>query len=100
MRGRALVAPWYVVAMSRSWGLHAIVLLAVLAASAAAVTWDGGDRKVLIVAFFWMPLALVYTAVSTAMVALLRPGRAMVALAHVIALALAIFAPLLFVKTG
>ena len=86
--------------MRRNWGFHAIVLLAVLAASLVVVTWDQGDRKVLIAAFFWMPLALVYAAVSTATVALLRPGRPWVGLAHVLALALAIFAPFVMVKAG
>lgn len=86
--------------MRRNWGLHAIVLLAVLAASAIWMMWGQGDRKVLIVAFVWMPLALVSAATSTATVALLRPGRARVGLAHVLALALAIFAPLLFIRSG
>lgn len=86
--------------MRQSWGFHTIVLLAVLAASALLLTWDQGDRKILIIAFFWTPLALVYAVVSTAMVALLRPGRAWVVLGHVIALALAIFAPLFMVWAG
>lgn len=85
--------------MRRAWGLHAIVLLAVLGAFVVAIAVNGpGDRVVLILAFVGMPLALVYTAVSTAMVALLRPGRPSVALAHVLALLLGTLAPLLFVK--
>jgi hypothetical protein len=85
--------------MGRAWGVHAIVLAGVLGATLAWIAASGADL-VLVAAFVWMPLALVYTALSTALVALLRPGRGWVALAHAVALALAAFAPLLFVKSA
>lgn len=88
--------------MRRAWGLHAIVLAAVLAALLLAlwlvVNEGAAGGFVLMAGFVWLPVALVYTAISTLAVALLRPGRGQVALAHAIALVLGSFAPLLLLK--
>lgn len=89
--------------MRRAWGLHAIVLLVVLGGLLAALTLtNSSDRTgvALVMAFVWIPVALVYSAVSTIMLLLLRPGRMAVAIAHVLALGLGVLAPLLWLKAG
>ena len=75
--------------MRRTWGIHAIVLVLVLGGLLTALTLtNGSDRTgvALVMAFVWVPVAVVYSAVSTIMLLLLRPGRLAVALAHVVAL--------------
>ena len=66
----------------------------------AMALMDRSAGFALIVAFVWMPVAVVYAAVSTIVLLLLRPGRAAVAVAHAVALGLAVLAPLLFLKAG
>lgn len=83
--------------MRRAWGLHAIAVVVLLGAMALM---DRSAGFALIVAFVWMPVAVVYAAVSTIVLLLLRPGRVAVAVAHAVALGLAVLAPLLFLKAG
>lgn len=89
--------------MRRAWGIHAIVLVLVLGGLLAALALtNGGDRTgvALVMAFVWVPVAVVYSAVSTIMLLLLRPGRLAVALAHVVALGVGVLAPLFWLKAG
>ncbi len=90
--------------MRRSWGLHAIVLVMVLAALLLAMAYTAGGFDemgfAMLFAFFWIPFALVYTLLSTVIVRVLRPGRPRVALAHVIALAIGALVPLFWLQTS
>ncbi|MBL8973926.1 MAG: hypothetical protein JNK56_25265 [Myxococcales bacterium] len=87
--------------MRRAWGLHAIAVVVLLGGLLGAMAlMDRSAGFALIVAFVWMPVAVVYAAVSTIVLLLLRPGRAAVAVAHAVALGLAVLAPLLFLKSG
>jgi hypothetical protein len=74
--------------MARIWGVHAIVLVAVLGASLAYLAGNAQDFAAA-VKFFWIPIAAIYAVVSTALVALFEPGRGGVAVVHVLALVLA-----------
>lgn len=82
--------------MSRTWRLHAIVVLVVLGASLAYLASIALDFAMAF-SFLWLPVAVVYAASSTALVALVQPGRAGVAVIHAIALLLAALAPQFFV---
>jgi len=87
----------------RAWGLHAIALTLVLGGLLAALTLtNGSDRTgvALVMAFVWAPVAAVYSAVSTIILLLLRPGRLAVALAHVVALGVGVLAPLFWLTAG
>jgi len=87
--------------MRRAWGLHAIAVVVLLGGLLGAMAlMDRSAGFALIVAFVWMPVAVVYAAVSTIVLLLLRPGRVAVAVAHAVALGLAVLAPLLFLKAG
>lgn len=89
--------------MRRAWGIHAIVLVLVLGGLLAALALtNGGDRTgvALVMAFVWVPVAVVYSAMSTIMLLLLRPGQLAVALAHVVALGVGVLAPLFWLKAG
>lgn len=87
--------------MRRAWGLHAIAVVVLLGGLLGAMAlMDRSAGFALIVAFVWLPVAVVYAAVSTIVLLLLRPGRAAVAVAHAVALGLAVLAPLLFLKAG
>lgn len=87
--------------MRRAWGLHAIAVVVLLGGLLSAMAlMDRSAGFALIVAFVWMPVAVVYAAVSTIVLLLLRPGRAAVAVAHAVALGLAVLAPLLFLKSS
>lgn len=86
--------------MRRAWGLHTIVLVVVLGGLLTALWLETGDRVALAFAFVWIPVAVVYSAVSTISLLLLRPGRAAVALAHALALGLGVLAPLFWLKAG
>lgn len=77
--------------MRRAWGVHFIVVLFVLLPLVlllAAFERPGSTGFALALAFFLIPLGVVYTLTSTLLVALLRPGHGSVALAHAIALVL------------
>ncbi len=76
--------------MSRIWIFHTIVLMVVLGASLAYLTSNAPDLAVSL-GFVW-PVAAVYAAASTALVALFLPGRGGVIFAHAIALILAALA--------
>lgn len=77
--------------MSRTWGVHAIVLVVVLGASLAYLASIAPDFAVAR-EYLWLPVAVVYAAASTTLVALFQPGRGGVAVAHAVALLLAALA--------
>ena len=85
--------------MSRAWGVHGIVLVVVLAGCLALLA-SNAPSVGLVFAFVWIPFAVVYTAISTGLVAILRPGRGWVALAHALALVFAVLAPMFFVRSA
>ena len=74
------------------------MLLVVLGALMALLLVTSTGNLVLMLAFLGLPLALVYAGMSTALVALLRPGRSWVALAHALALVLGVLAVNFWVK--
>lgn len=76
--------------MARIWIFHTIVLVLVLGASLAYLASNAPNFAVSL-AFVW-PIAAVYLAASTALVALFLPGRGGLMLAHAIALILAALA--------
>jgi len=85
--------------MARSWGLHAIVLAIVLTVSFTALAVLVTDRigYGLILGLVAIPMAGVYAALSTLLLVMLRPGRRAVAIAHGLALTLAMLVQLLFI---
>lgn len=76
--------------MARIWSFHAIALVLVLGASLAYLASNAPNLAVSL-GFVW-PIAAVYLAASTALVALFLPGRGGLMLAHAIALILAALA--------
>lgn len=83
--------------MSRIWGTHAIVLAVVLGASLAYLA-GVAPNFTMALEFLWIPIAALYMAVSTALVALFQPGRGGVVVAHAIALILVALATPFFVS--
>jgi len=76
--------------MARIWIFHTIVLVLVLGASLVYLASNAPNFAASL-AFVW-PIAAVYLAASTALVALFLPGRGGLMLAHAIALILAALA--------
>ncbi len=98
-----------VVAPRVPWLLHVAVLLAVLGALLAMVSSGSNDRlgRALALAFFFVPVAVSYVIVSTALVAAVHAGSRRrlrgwqcVALAHVLGLTAAGGTALFWIKGG